>query len=224
MYRLVGDMIFQSKNHSKSLARSTLVWSWRNIPTSFQFMGLFFPPQRMSQTRLESGLKKNCLQIISQFVVFFYSISSKRFDNSQDQSEPNYRLKVAFIFQPDLTYYPIILPVGTICSWPWVCIYSAKSSAGRAPDCHSDGSKITLLPWPWQYHSRGSKKSSIAQKAQNCQIHSEMEEKIFTATAVVLPRPRKQCNFTSVTMVLPRLYQQMIWRNISGAQKKFGKQ
>ena len=48
MYRLVGDMIFQSKNHSKSLAISTLVWSWRNIPTSFQFMGLFFPPQRMS--------------------------------------------------------------------------------------------------------------------------------------------------------------------------------
>ena len=79
---------------------------------------------------------------------------------------------------------------------------------------HSDGSKITLLPWPWQYHSGGSKKSSIAQKAQNCQIHSEMEEKYFTATAVVLPLPRKQCNFTAVTVVVPRLYQQMIWRII----------
>ena len=77
---------------------------------------------------------------------------------------------------------------------------------------HGDGSKITLLPWPWQYHGSGSKKSSIAQKAQNCQIHSEMEEKFFTATAVVLPRPRKQCNFSSVTVVVPRLYQQMIWR------------
>ena len=76
---------------------------------------------------------------------------------------------------------------------------------------HGDGSKITLLPWPWQYHGGGSKKSSIAQKAQNCQIHSEMEEKIFTATAVVLPRPWKQCNFTSITVVQPGLYQQMIW-------------
>ena len=80
---------------------------------------------------------------------------------------------------------------------------------------HSDGSKITLLLWRWQYHGGGSKKSSIAQKAQNCQIHSEMEEKFFTATAMVLPRPRKQCNFTSITVVLPRLYQQMIWRIIS---------
>ena len=78
---------------------------------------------------------------------------------------------------------------------------------------HSDGSKITLLPWPWQYHSGGSKKSCIVQKAQNCQIHSEMEEKNFTATTMVLPRPGKQCNFTSVTVVLPRCYQQMIWRN-----------
>ena len=78
---------------------------------------------------------------------------------------------------------------------------------------HSDGSKITLFPWPRQYHCGGSKKSSIAQKAQNCQIHSEMEEKKFTATAVVLPWPRKQCNFTSITMVVPRLYLQMIWQN-----------
>ena len=39
-----------------------------------------------------------------------------------------------------------------------------------------------------------------------------MEEKIFTATAMVLPRPR--CNSTSITVVVPRLYQQMIWRII----------
>ena len=42
-----------------------------------------------------------------------------------------------------------------------------------------------------------------------------MEEKIFTATVMVLPRPWKQCNFTSVTVVVPRLYQQMIWRFLS---------
>ena len=35
------------------------------------------------------------------------------------------------------------------------------------------------------------KKSSIAQKAYNCQIHSEMEENFFTAIAMVLPRSRK---------------------------------
>ena len=40
-----------------------------------------------------------------------------------------------------------------------------------------------------------------------------MEEKIFTATGMVLPWPWKWCNFTSVTVVVPRLYQQMIWRN-----------
>ena len=40
-----------------------------------------------------------------------------------------------------------------------------------------------------------------------------MEEKIFTATAMVLPRPWKQCNFFSITVVVPRLYQPMIWRN-----------
>ena len=56
---------------------------------------------------------------------------------------------------------------------------------------HGDGSKITLLPSPWKYHGGGSKKSSIAQKALNWQIHSEMEEKFFTATSVVLPRPWK---------------------------------
>ena len=44
----------------------------------------------------------------------------------------------------------------------------------------------------WLYHGG---KSSIAQKAQNCQIHSEMEEKIFTATAVVLPRPWKYTQY-----------------------------
>ena len=80
---------------------------------------------------------------------------------------------------------------------------------------HSDGSKITLLPWRWYYHGGGSKKSSIAQKTQSCQIHSEMEEKFFTPTALVLLRPRKQCNFTSVTVVLQRLYQEMIWRIVS---------
>ena len=37
---------------------------------------------------------------------------------------------------------------------------------------------------------------------------------LFTATTVVLPRPRKCCNFTSITVAVPRLYQQMIWRNI----------
>ena len=36
------------------------------------------------------------------------------------------------------------------------------------------------------------------------------KKKFFTAIAMVLPRPRKQCNFTSVTVVLPRFYQQMI--------------
>ena len=30
-----------------------------------------------------------------------------------------------------------------------------------------------------------------------------MEENLFTATAEVLPHPLKQCNFTSVTGVLP---------------------
>ena len=82
---------------------------------------------------------------------------------------------------------------------------------------HGDGCKITLLLQPWQYHGSGSKKSSIAQIAQNCQIHSEMEEKIFTAITVVLPWPQKQCNFTSITLVVPRLYQQMIWRNVAYA-------
>ena len=41
-----------------------------------------------------------------------------------------------------------------------------------------------------------------------------MEEKNFTATAMVLPRPRKKWNFTSITVVVPRLYLQMIWRNM----------
>ena len=41
-------------------------------------------------------------------------------------------------------------------------------------------------------HNSGSKKSIIAQKDQNCQIHSEMEEKIFISTIMVLlPWPRK---------------------------------
>ena len=31
---------------------------------------------------------------------------------------------------------------------------------------------------------------------------------------MVLPQPRKQCNFTSITVVVPRLYLQMIWRNV----------
>ena len=39
-------------------------------------------------------------------------------------------------------------------------------------------------------------------------------KKKFTATSVVLPQPRKQCNFTSITVVVPRLYLQMIWRKI----------
>ena len=50
--------------------------------------------------------------------------------------------------------------------------------------------------------------ATTSQKAWNCQIHSEMKEKIFTATAMVLPRPQ---NFTSINVVLTRLYQQMIW-------------
>ena len=38
-----------------------------------------------------------------------------------------------------------------------------------------------------------------------------MEEKYFTATGMVLPPPWKWCNFTSITMVVPRLYLHMIW-------------
>ena len=41
-----------------------------------------------------------------------------------------------------------------------------------------------------------------------------MEEKNFTATGVVLPQPWKQCNFTSITLVVPRLYLHMIWRKM----------
>ena len=37
------------------------------------------------------------------------------------------------------------------------------------------------------------------------------KKNFFTATDVVLPQSRKQCDFTSVTTVEPRLYQQMIW-------------
>ena len=43
----------------------------------------------------------------------------------------------------------------------------------------------------------------IAQKPLIYQNHSEMEENFFTSTAMVLPWPWKQCNFTSVTMVVP---------------------
>ena len=32
------------------------------------------------------------------------------------------------------------------------------------------------------------------------------KKKFFTANALVLPQPRKQCNFTSVTMVVQRYY------------------
>ena len=38
-------------------------------------------------------------------------------------------------------------------------------------------------------------------------------KKISTAAAVVVSWPRKQCDFISVTMVVPWYYQQMIWRN-----------
>ena len=42
-----------------------------------------------------------------------------------------------------------------------------------------------------------------------------MVENFCTATAVVLPRPRKQCNFTCITVIVPLYYMQMIWQNVS---------
>ena len=41
-----------------------------------------------------------------------------------------------------------------------------------------------------------------------------MEEKIFTATAKVETQAPKQCKFTSVTMVVPCYYLQMIWWDV----------
>ena len=63
---------------------------------------------------------------------------------------------------------------------------SAKSSAG------------STMVVPQHYHGDRSKLLCF--------------RNFFTATAVVLPRPRKQCNFNFVTRLVPRYYLRMIWR------------
>ena len=77
---------------------------------------------------------------------------------------------------------------------------------------HSDGSKITLLPWLWQYHGDGSKNLFFHFWEKFAILSFLSYTWFFTATTMVLSWPRKKCNFTSVTVVVPRLYQQMIWR------------
>ena len=42
--------------------------------------------------------------------------------------------------------------------------------------------------------------------------HSSSLSPLLEALTMVLPQPQNQCNFTSITVVVPRLYLQMIWR------------
>ena len=69
-----------------------------------------------------------------------------------------------------------------------------------------------VVPQKWQYHGSGSK-NYFFHFWMNLAILSFLSYTwFFTASAMVLPQPRKKCNFTSVTVVVPRLYLQMIWR------------
>ena len=94
---------------------------------------------------------------------------------------------------------------------------SATSSAGST----------MVVPQHYQYHgdrskllcfcSRGSTMVENQPQLKSLILPNSFRNgrKIFTATTVVLPRPRKLYSFTSVTMVVPWYYLQMIWQTVA---------
>ena len=72
--------------------------------------------------------------------------------------------------------------------------------------------KQILFPWPSMVVI--GENASIAQKALNCLIHPEMEEKNFYHYRPwYYPSHGKKHYFASVITVVPRYFLQMIWRN-----------